>query len=578
LDKRKIEVEDNQPRERRAACECESSAGVQVREATVCCERSRTRMAGLYRLTHDLDQTRMPTTAYQILVEGGCQLVMAARGSLYLAASDGSALDLAYPNGGVLKKRGSSTLSLSIEAAHPIAEAYRTGTPVLIESGAEWCKQGTQPSKVLPVADSAAIACIPLASSGLCLGVIVFEFDRPQRFAEDDRFLMLVITAHGALSIERTRFQNQVRTALRIREDLLKIVSHDLRIPLSVISLKATTMLRNFSLDRRLKFWKQHLEAVLRSTGRMTSLIRDLLDFTRIENGKLRLSTERIRLLELLTQAVENARVLAPRHQIELQIPDTRMDLETRSDRKRLLQVLDNLLGNAIKFTPENGHIVVGLENNPTELLVTVSDAGRGIAPEHLPHIFERYWQARPKEELSLGQGVGLGLYIAKGLIEAQGGRIWVESELGKGSKFLFSLPKVEAEANAITRGGERSILILDYDLLFRSEVTTVLQRHGYEVIVAVDGKEALDYLHTHSLPRLVILDLMMPAQDGRQLYSAIKSDPRLAAIPVLVVSTLETVANASPLFPVTEYLEKPVSMRQLLDVADRYTVSTGNA
>jgi signal transduction histidine kinase len=182
---------------------------------------------------------------------------------------------------------------------------------------------------------------------------------------------------------------------------------------------------------------RARLAVIRRSADRMERLIGDLLDVTRIDAGNLVLARERLSAGALVDEAVQSQRSLAESHSLTLraEVPDGLPAI--LGDRDRLFQVFANLLGNAVKFTPEGGSIVVSAALVGARVRFTVRDTGPGIAPEHLPHVFDRFWQDRR----TAGQGTGLGLSIVKGIAEAHGGEVSVESAPGEGSAFSFTLP-----------------------------------------------------------------------------------------------------------------------------------------
>jgi signal transduction histidine kinase len=166
-------------------------------------------------------------------------------------------------------------------------------------------------------------------------------------------------------------------------------------------------------------------------------MIDDLLDISRIEAGRLAIDPAPEPVGPIVREAIETHRASAEEHGIELGF---RLDdplPPVIADRDRVLQVLGNLLANAVKFTPAGGRVEVGASREGEEVRWWVEDSGPGIPPEHLPHLFDRFWQARRSHR----RGLGLGLAIVKGLVEAHGGRVWVESEPGRGSRFQFTLP-----------------------------------------------------------------------------------------------------------------------------------------
>jgi signal transduction histidine kinase len=181
------------------------------------------------------------------------------------------------------------------------------------------------------------------------------------------------------------------------------------------------------------------VEAIYRAATRMNRLIQDLLDVALMESGQLTLERSRVSARELIVGAVEMQMPLAASSSLELRV-DLNHDVpDVWGDRDRLLQVFENLIGNAIKFTEAGGSITVGAAERDHEVVFWTADTGGGIASENLPHVFDRFWQATRGH-----QGAGLGLPVAKGIVEAHGGRIWVESTEGLGTTFSFTIPKAE--------------------------------------------------------------------------------------------------------------------------------------
>jgi len=169
----------------------------------------------------------------------------------------------------------------------------------------------------------------------------------------------------------------------------------------------------------------------------MSRLIQDLLDVTRMEAGQLAIEQARVRTAQLVSEALEAEKPLASSASLELQL-DLSPDLpDVWADRDRLLQIFENLIGNALKFTEPGGRVLVGAAARDDEALFWVADTGVGIAAEDVPHLFDRFWQARKAAR----HGAGLGLPIVKGIVEAHGGRVWVESTLGRGTTFFFTIP-----------------------------------------------------------------------------------------------------------------------------------------
>jgi signal transduction histidine kinase len=235
------------------------------------------------------------------------------------------------------------------------------------------------------------------------------------------------------LSQEQKSHQ-RTRATLTTREEFLAIVSHDLRNPLNNISMAAQNLLED---PRDVK---ETAASINRSAGEMLSLIQDLLDVERMALGKLTLHIEEHDVSEIIKQAVEQLQGAAASKGVTLEAKPQDVCGYVVCDRSRAMQVLSNLIGNAIKFTPAKGKICVSCQRTGPEgkeVQVSVSDTGEGIAPEKIKTIFERFSQIHNQDR----RGIGLGLYIAKMMVEEHPGRIWVESKLGEGSTFHFTLP-----------------------------------------------------------------------------------------------------------------------------------------
>jgi signal transduction histidine kinase len=233
----------------------------------------------------------------------------------------------------------------------------------------------------------------------------------------------------------------KTQATLTTREEFLAIVSHDLRNPLNHISMAAQNLLEEPNEVRALA------SSISRSAGEMLRLIQDLLDIERIAVGKLTLHYEEHDINEIISEAVEEFQGDAASKEITLSAKSEEMCGHVVCDRSRVMQVLSNLIGNAIKFTPAKGQICVSCAEggaDDKEVQVSVSDTGAGIAPEKIKTIFERFSQINSQDR----RGIGLGLYIAKMMVEEHPGRIWVESKLGAGSTFYFTLPLRAVEKN----------------------------------------------------------------------------------------------------------------------------------
>ncbi|MEZ0230504.1 MAG: ATP-binding protein, partial [Planctomycetota bacterium] len=240
-----------------------------------------------------------------------------------------------------------------------------------------------------------------------------------------------------AVEVDLERRLLSEKRAVRARDDLIAVVSHDLKNPLSSILLQTEQILKRAPVAGEKDSDLLHTSAgrIRRSAAHMKALIGDLLDLARIEAERFALRLQSVESRVMLEEALLAASPLAEAKAILL-AKDFLDSPRLEADPEQVFRVLSNLLGNAIKFTPEGGTITVRAERHGSDLLITVIDTGPGIAADHLPHVFDRYWQGRPARQI----GSGLGLYIAKGIVEAHGGRIWAESSAG-GARLSFTLP-----------------------------------------------------------------------------------------------------------------------------------------
>ena len=256
-------------------------------------------------------------------------------------------------------------------------------------------------------------------------------------FDEADQAILTQLAQLAAVALENARLFRAAQDATHARDDLVAIVSHDLRNPIHTIHMAASFLLDVAPADDRRVQARRQLEVIQRSAMRANRLIQDLLDVARIQAGGLAVDPVPVDVRSLVTEAMESATPLAGASELRVTCDVGPSLPAVASDRERVLQVFANLIGNAIKFTPKGGEIrlLTCLEN--AEVRFTVADSGPGIPPEHLTHVFDRYWQAKSTAKL----GTGLGLSIAKGIVEAHGGRIWVESPPNSGAQFNFTLP-----------------------------------------------------------------------------------------------------------------------------------------
>ena len=374
-----------------------------------------------------------------VILTKGTLAVEAKRAFLILVDGDRAERLGATGYGDEMRRR---TRLTTLDEDGPVADAIRTRSPIWLSTVDEFRTRYPRVfARVGVVSDRQAHVVAPLRYGNDVLGALGMSFADPSALGAADRAFTLLLAQAAAAALQRARSYDTEREKRReaeltakAREQVLGVVAHDLRNPLHL--LMATTDLLgepSLSPDRR----HDLLGAMTRATAHMRRLVADLLDAVRIQSGRLTLDFETMTLGAIVDQAAEMARPVAADHRIQLETRVTNGNQRLRVDRARVQQVLGNLLSNAVKFTAEGGRIVLegGVESGAA--VFRVRDTGDGIPADRLPHVFEQFWQANDKDR----RGVGLGLAIAKAIVDAHQGTIAVESTVGKGSTFSVSLP-----------------------------------------------------------------------------------------------------------------------------------------
>jgi PAS domain S-box-containing protein len=334
---------------------------------------------------------------------------------------------------------------------HPVFPVIETGEADLIEevpaSLIPSVAQDVEHRDLLRTLGLGSIILVPLMARGQTLGAMAWirEPGHPA-YGRDDLPLAEEIGRRAALAVDNAALYRQARQAVASRDEVMAIVSHDLGNPLSAIFVGTRLLKRQLeSRDGDMKTVRQ-VDDIRRAASQMEHLIRDLLEINRIEAGRLDVEMQPQSLGALVDEVCRSIEPLAADKSIRLDWTEaSRSRLRVQADHDRFLQVMSNLLGNAIKFTPEGGEVSVQVTENGEACTVSVLDTGPGIPMQDLPHIFDRFWQPRRNDR----QGVGLGLAIAKGIVEAHGGQIRAENRPDQGAAFHFTLPSVQPQVNA---------------------------------------------------------------------------------------------------------------------------------
>jgi signal transduction histidine kinase len=335
---------------------------------------------------------------------------------------------------------------LPASSGHPLARALRTGQAQLVANGAEqreWRDDGRL-GAIGAEAPQSSIA-MPMIARGRTFGAIFFAVtaESRRRYGARDLALAAEVGRRAASAIDHALLYQASEQAARSRDQLMAVVAHDLKNPLSTIQLALRVFVdkdgeRDAAGERMERF---ALAAMDRAATRMQRLIHDLLDMSRTDAGKLSLHARPVQPAALVSDAVDAHSTIAASRRITLEGDADGALPEVSVDRARIDQVFSNLIGNALKFTPEGGHVRVAAARAGDEVCFVVEDDGPGIAADDLPRLFDRFWQAGKTAR----GGTGLGLTIAKAMVEAHGGRVAVESTPGVGSRFSFTVPVVPA-------------------------------------------------------------------------------------------------------------------------------------
>ncbi|MEO8575791.1 MAG: PAS domain-containing sensor histidine kinase [Gemmatimonadales bacterium] len=324
---------------------------------------------------------------------------------------------------------------------HPVAVVLRSLSPLILSAASTGLKADREHPELTDIFNALPSDAIilPLRARDQLLGVLSL-YRKHGTYDPGDVFLAEELGRRAAMAMDNARLHELVHVGVRARDDMIGIVAHDLRNPVNAVRMLAGVILDR-ERDEPLPAEITDYAAVIRQAAeQMDALIRDLLDVTRVEAGRLKVDAIPYNTEELLSDALRTLSPVAAEKSIVLRLnaPDDMPDV--LADCERVRQAMSNLVGNAIKFSPEGSEIVVSVTVLQVEVRFSVADRGNGMTSDQLSHAFDRFWQSSRTDR----QGAGLGLAIAKGIIEAHGGRIWAESRPGAGSTFYFTLPIAE--------------------------------------------------------------------------------------------------------------------------------------
>ena len=428
---------------------------------------------------------------------------------------------------------------------------------------------------------------IPLSTPSRVVGAMTMARRHVQPFTDIEAALVRVIVNQASISIENAklygemagqlaRIENQnaeledanvqIKEVSRLKSEFLANMSHELRTPLNSIRGFSEILKDNLAGDLSPEQRIECLESIHASGEHLLQLINDVLDMSKIEAGRMDLVLEEFAVAAAFSEVVTVVKSLAGRKGIELSIMVEPEDLVIYADKGKVKQVLYNLLSNAIKFTPEGGSIFVDakLRKQAQDVLITVTDTGVGIGPEHIEKVWGEFYMVQGEHQKQ--KGTGLGLALVKRLVELHGGVIGVNSEVGKGSTFSVTVPLQGGIVQEEREQQATLILIVEDNPSNLELAKMVLSGGGFRIDTAIDGQEGL--LKAKELkPSLILMDIQLPGMDGLTATQALKADPETADIKVvaLTANAMKGAREEAMAAGCVGYITKPIDVKRFV-------------
>ncbi|MEG4941051.1 PAS domain S-box protein [Microcoleus sp. F4-D5] len=509
----------------------------ETQQAQLAAELAAKRTARLLALMTALSESLTSAQVAKVIIEQGMSALGGSCGLLAVLNQDTSELEIVQAIG--YEHVGEFLRSFSIHAPYPLAEAVRTGQPVWLETIENRIARYPDLAQAYAKVGSEAWISVPLLIEGQAVGGLSLSFSTVPQLCESDRAFVLALAQMSAQAIDRARLYEserqaraQAEAANRIKDEFLAVLSHELRTPLNPI-LGWTRLLRRGTLDSSKT--AVALETIERNAELQVQLIEDLLDISRILQGKLSFNSTPVNLKTTLKAAIETVSLAAEAKNIQIETQLEPNVSHVLGDATRLQQVVWNLLTNAIKFTPTGGRVEVEVKTIDSYAQIQVRDTGKGIKPEFIPYVFDTFRQADSTITRTFG-GLGLGLAIVRHIVELHGGTVKAESfGEGQGATFTVTLPllvrsneansdrKENVSLNAHTSPLARlCILAVDDELDNLELVQFILEQAGATVISVSSATDVLQQL-TKFKPDVLIADIGMPQIDGYKLICQIR-------------------------------------------------------
>jgi signal transduction histidine kinase/ActR/RegA family two-component response regulator len=432
--------------------------------------------------------------------------------------------------------------------------------------------------RILHDAGWRSLVAVPMLREDQIVGSLIVRRKKTGEFTEETVDLLETFASQSALALlnaqlfaELKEQSVELELASRHKSEFLASMSHELRTPLNAILGFSEVLLEQMfgEINER---QEEYLRDIHGSGKHLLELLNEILDLSKVEAGRMELEYSSFELPGLLHGAVSMLRERAAIHGITMDV-DVGDDVgEVYADELRLKQVLLNLVTNAVKFTGDGGSVVVGASRHEAEVHITVTDTGVGVPEADKDRIFESFQQGGRGS--SREEGTGLGLTLSRRIVELLGGRMWLESEVGRGSTFGFTIPTGERERTATGDGGVGTagqVVVVEDDRPSLALFDAYLTGAALDVVTARDGQSGLAAVR-RTRPDAVLLDIRLPGIDGWAVLKALKADPETADIPVIVVSIVDEQSRGVEL-GAAAYLVKPVRREELLSALARVGV-----